>query len=555
MAGSMSIPQHIEIRANLAAAIFPFESQLQGRSIIVAGQDENYNYLDQIGEPVKDRGIPQASYMHNVMPTAQGYQAIGYQPAISSTDTAGDFDTIFNLYYTSPTIVHLLFCPASGKNYIFDGAVGSWVSVSPISGVSANTQVTVATVNGISYICYAGLGVYTYSTSTKTITQVTLTAVTIGNIQGICASYGYLILWDNTNTVYWSNVSNPLDFSPSLITGAGSAGVQAANGAVLFCVPISGGLIVYCERNAVGATYSGNINYPFVFREVQGSGGVLASEDVTYQSNQATHYAWTTAGIQSLNLNSASDVFPEATEFLEKLIFEDFNEQTLQFTQTYLSAPLFTKIALISERYIVLSYGVTYNLYTHALVYDINLARWGKLKFTHVRCFEFQQPNTYGVLTYAQLAQYNYGTLYNVTYGNLNGGQINISETADKNIGFSDANGNIYILDFDLSEALASGVLILGRYQYVRNKLLIHQRSDIENIIAGSNYAVYIIPTLDGKTLQTPVCISTPANVLSQGAETLLLGARVTGKTLSFLFTGAFNLISIVIDFTLGGDR
>lgn len=557
MAMRPAIPADIQVRANLAAAIFPFQTDLQGRTIIVAGADENYNYLDQIGEPVKDRGIPQASYMHNVLPTSEGYQAVGYESQITSVDTLGDFDTVFELQYaTANGVILVLFSPAGGANYIFDAAVGSWVSF-PVVGspITSQTQVTCALAQGVTYICFAGIGIYQYTPgSSPTFTATSITGITASSIQAICGSYGYLVAIDYNNNVYWSNVVNPTDFVPSLITGAGGGTISAARGTANFVAPIAGGFIVYCQLNAVGATYTGNINFPFAFFEVAGSGGAVNNEDVTVTSNAASHYAWTSAGIQNITLASATNVFPQATEFLEKKIFEDFSEVTNLLTTTFLITPLYTKLSLVADRWVVISYGQVQDVFTHALVFDITLQRWGKLKITHVKAFEFAPATIYGAITYGQLSSLTYGQLATTIYGSFTT-YAQAAKIPGKNFAFCDSNGNISTVNFDLSEAAADGVLILGKWQYLRKKTLIHQRIDIENVPQGQTFSCYLIPTLDGKTLQAPVLISGAVNIISRGPELLRLGARVSGKTISVLFKGAFNLVSIIMDFTLGGDR
>jgi hypothetical protein len=70
-----------------------------------------------------------------------------------------------------------------------------------------------------------------------------------------------LLAWNET-TLYWSSTTDPTDFTPSLATGAGSGGVQNIKGAITIAAPISTGLIVYSNQNAVAAVYSGNARFP-----------------------------------------------------------------------------------------------------------------------------------------------------------------------------------------------------------------------------------------------------------------------------------------------------
>jgi hypothetical protein len=67
----------IAYRANLSAATYPMTISDGGRTVIMPGPDNNYDRrVDPTGEQ-KDAGIPQALYMENVLPTANGYQSVG----------------------------------------------------------------------------------------------------------------------------------------------------------------------------------------------------------------------------------------------------------------------------------------------------------------------------------------------------------------------------------------------------------------------------------------------------------------------------------------------
>lgn len=551
---------HQWIRANLASSIFPFETDFSGRTVIVAGLDENYNYLNQLGQPVKDPGIPQVYYMHNVLPTPQGYQSIGY--ALTVTAMVGpqtDFDTIIPLDYLSPEPLRVLLAPAAGKNYVFDAAVGTWQSISPIAvgTLPQNVLVTYAHVNGKSYFFYQGYGMYSYDPVNKVMVSEAMGGLTVADITGIVGAMGYIIAYDIFGNLAWSNPENANDFVPSLITGSGGGSLQYANGAINFGVPISGGFIIYCERNAVSAQYSGNINFPWAFKEVVGSGGCQSIEQVTYPSNAGYHYAWTTAGLQQITPNVASDVFPELTSFFAGRTYEDFDETAITFSQEFLTYPLYSRQAMVANRWVVFSYGKVNGVFTYALIYDSSLARWGKLKITHVKCFEWTAPNVYGNITYGMLGTaqpaVRYGDLQNTTYGQLNAA-VNTKEVPEQNLAFMQQDGTIYIVNFDVSEQTADGVLMLGKFQLQRNKFMIHQKCDVNNVEVGNSFAAYVLATLDGQNFVAPVKMSDPPNLVLAGPKLYRMMAEVTGQNISLLFIGAFNMVSIQMDWTMGGD-
>lgn len=566
------------VRLNLASSIFPFMTEFDGRSVIQAGLDQNYNYLDQVGEPVKDRGIPQSIYMHNVMPTSQGYQSVGYDLVSNSNLTTDGpvttFDTCFELTTIDPALGNKFSAMYSPNNFNsahndFLFYLGSfpvaWSAFNnPRTSHGTDDLVTTAFVGGVTYICKASDAysinpslLYKY-VSVTALAPVTLLGLTVANIRGICASNGYMITWDNNNNVAWSNQTNALDFVPSIATGAGGGSVSQVRGQILYCLPISGGFILYCSENMVGATYTGNSQFPFAFQEIIGSSGIGITtgsvvtfqgkvahnlNKVAYQNNLPFHYAYTSSGIQQVNLRTATGLFPEVTDFLAKLVFEDFDEVNNVLVQTQLTSPIPVKLTSVASRFLVISYAAVdtvkqsppvTQVYTHALVFDSVLNRWGKLKIPHASVVEFNSAVSVG------------GTW----------------ETVDNpfsNMGFMQNSGAIYTINMALNSPTCTipvdGVLLFGKVQSSRNKFISHQRTDLENITAGDNFSAYIIPTFDGKTLQPAQIMSNSPNLIIDAAEMKRMAMKVTCQNFLYLFKGAFNLVSLLLDYTQEGHR
>lgn len=544
---------HDTIRCNLVSATFPFYTEAWGQTVIIPRADFNYDrqVASAVSDYDKDKGIPQLYYAHNVMPTNQGVQAIGYNCVWGpcGNGLATDFDKAFPI--NTPDLNRFIFVPAAGKNYIADATVGDWVSVSPLSpgAVPENVQVTTAFVQGQTYICYANYGVFIYNETTKTLPQQVLIGLVATNVVSICAANGYLIAITESE-VAWSSLTNPLDFTPDLATGAGGGSVNEAQGALVFCVPISGGFMLYCETNVVSATYTGNVQYPFTFRQVNGSAGVPGPGVTSWQANLPEHYSWSSNGLQRLGRSDSALVFPELSDFLTAKVFEDFDEATLTLNSEYLLEPLNVQLVIVSARYIVISYGKEPPDFTHALIYDMALKRWGKVKITHRDCFQWNFPNLYGEMTYDDLSELSYDDLGTTTYDQLND-RISGMQHVKEALAFLQADGTIEVVDFDVGNAAANGVMLAGKYQLVRNNFIIHQQSNIETIVTGQTFNYYLLPTLDGKTLLPAV---TPfLSRISPRKRTYK--RRHTCMNFSSLFMGAFNLVSFQIDVAQGPYR
>lgn len=566
-----------ELSCNLSSSLFPFASQMWGRSVIFPQYDMNYNRtVFSSLDPGFEKQVPQIFYMHNVMPTVEGYQAVGFETVISNTTTGtsapsafGDFsfessgfgstpfplNVLWDRAYTVQTAAqnNFIFVPAAGYNLIYDAAVGVWSSVSPFppGTVNNNVQVTTAFVGGETYICYANKGVYIYNETSKTLNEQVLLGLDVTQVVAITSANGYLIAVTKLE-VAWSSLTNPLDFVPSLITGAGGGAVQDAKGHIVSVAKISGGIIVYCEFNAVGGTYSGNAQFPYIFLEVAGSGGLTGMETLSWASNTASHILWGTYGIQELTKTTAKSVYPELTDFLAAKLFEDFDETTLLLSSTYLAQQLSVKLSIIQARFLVASYGVEPPAYTHALIYDMLLKRWGKVKINHVDCFEWNAPNLYGTTTYEMLFGIPITSLIGTTYAELDTQQDSFTQPK-KNMAFMQADGTIKLLNFDYSESNAEGVLILGKFQFRRRLWIEHQYGVIDTVNPADDFNYYIFPSYDGKTLQSAVA-TVKNSKLSKGS-TRTYQRICAGVNISLLFKGKFNLSSFLVGFAIKGNR
>lgn len=509
-------------RGNLSSQSFPFLSEKHGRTIVIRGQDHNFvqRVTPRESEP-ESVGIPQLFYCHNVMPTSEGYQSVGYDKRSESISVNEDDlisihlvrDTNENAAYLGHTV--------DGRHFTLSLLTAPyWAPTTTIPSTAA-TVVTTAHVQGITYIYFSGIGCYKYDFSSGTLIPVTLTGLIPADIQGITAASGYMIAWGKS-FIYWSStieidpLLNSVDFVPSLATGASGGFVEGAAGAITCCVPLTLGFIVFTSSNAVGAVYSNNTRFPFNFRPIAGSGGLESIDRVSYTANSASFYAFTTSGIQKINLQDASGTLPEASDFLAGARFEDFSVSTLLFSVQDLSSPLLKKVRVVADRYLVLSYGITE--LTHAIVYDAVLERWGKLRHTHIECFEYL----------------------------LN--QVDSSEAARRGLGFVSKTGEINTVNFNLHASAPDSVAILGRYQYTRSRLCEIQTAEIENVKTGSSFKLHSKACLDGKN-----GTFVEGYLLSSTDMVRTYAFNAVGQNHMLAAVGSFDLNSIVLSFTNHG--
>ena len=575
----------ITYRGNLSAKSFPFISNNWGRSIIVRQYDNDFSrQLVSQEDTDKDVGIPQVYYMHNVMPFAQGFQSVGYITALTAAADAVIFASRHLLRDEADVKVELG-VTTDGKFYTNSGDGTGWIyrATYPVG------TITTATVAGTTYLYLAGYGCMRYDSPTTTFVPVTLTGLDPGKVVGITSSFGYLIAWSvptlattlefttvtadpvitgvstaglvinqmvsgtgiavgsyiisiiaNTSVtlsqpatadgtvpllfaaqsaaIAWSSTIDPTDFTPSLTTGSGGGSVENAQGYITYCVKHTLGFIVYTTNNAVGAVYTNNARYPFAFREIVSSGGLLTLDLLGYDANTGNQYLYSTHGFQLMSMSQSQTVFPDLTDFIAGLSFEDYNEVTDTLTRTALVSQMHKRLNVIADRYFVVSYGN--GSLTHAIVYDIALKRYGKLKIPHVDCFEYEL----GVLT--------------------------ATEFPKRSIAFLQEDGTVKIVDFSARAANSSGVIMLGKFQFVRPRLLQLDTITLENVMDENNFSVIVKSSLDGKTT-----VDTPTTLLHSAGGSHTYGSRAIGINHSLVIKGNFQLNTNVLQFNIHGKR
>lgn len=523
----------IVYRANLSAKSFPLLTDFQGRTIIVAGNDNTFNRsLTSPEDTDKDVGVPVAYYMHNVIPAPYGFSSVGYEsiiPALIPTSSSfkvakllrSDVIAITNgpRFYFSPQ--------PSGTHYTYVLGGTKWLPISNSVPYTATAQLTYATLQGISYIFIPGSGCYKWNSVLNTLVPVTLTGLLVSGISGISTYQGYLIAYD-TDTIFWSSVldidptTNSIDFVPSLATGAGSISPEGAKGPITVVLPATFGLAIYTTSNIVSAVYSGNSRYPFNFKEVVSSGGCSSGDLVTYDANTGNQYAYTTSGFQVVTATATQTVFPELTDFLAGADFEDFNETTLTLSRTSLTAPMVKKIVSVADRYLIISYGIT--SLTHAIVYDMTQKRYGKLKVDHVDCFEYE---------YLDPA---------------------LADAPRKSIAFLKSDGSATVVNTSITYAASKGVILLGKFQYARSRLIQLDKVEFQAVHTGQAAYCYDYVSISGGTTESYTRV--PGYDATKDNETQrIFNFKTVGTNHSILIIGGFFLASLVLTFHILGKR
>lgn len=509
------MPQ-IVYRANLAAAQFPFASYLlQGQTVIVGGQDQNFSrQLAARADQDRSVGIPQVFGMRNCMPVDQGYASLDL-----SESTALTFTTV----------------NANNRNIGFKGVNGisffDLASVHRSSGVVAGTGTlfSVYTLNGIEYGYNAGAG-QLYRLNLLTSVLQALVGLP-GGVRDMNASFGYNLAI-TASTFHWSSLTNPLDFTPSLISGAGSFGIQQAVGELRFILPAASGVFVVCSGNIVFLRYTGNPRFPFAAQVIPGSIGTTISVSAkAYYAPllELTDYKYVQSiegTIYRLTPTSCTPELPELSQYFQALRGQDSvtnywpypNPNNYSLNSTLSLAGLVLGLDFVSNRYLVFPFATRApnNANQPSIVYDTLLQRYGSIEAVALIGLEqFAVGIDLGILT---------GNNGSPSFGPY---RLYAPNNADATV-------------------TTGATLLMGRYQHVRGRMLELQSVDIQ----GGPPTLRALCSLKGDNVTTAV---SPSAIERSGRQTRYFFDGAVGFNISLLLEGRFNITSAVLNFNLHG--
>lgn len=546
-------------QGNLSSASFPFASVMKGPSVIVPQRDQSSGpYRDFSGSTTQlGMNIAQLYYAENVFPTNEGYKSVAFNPLIPAAEgVVGRFFERFSVFDGLGNKAMIATTTSNQVYMLSEYTDGLWEEITlPDELVWLGGEITTGTVFGTVYFCLQGLGIFTLDIPTTTWTKTVVTGLADEAMVGICDSTSYLIAFNQTDLA-WSSTEDPTDFTPSLITGAGGGTPDGLKGQIITCQEINKGFIIYTSVMTMVASYSGNLQYPWVFNPLANGSGIGSARDVQGGIDIANHAAWTAAGYMDVTQQYCTMKFPELTDFLASGIWELYDPETKAVTTQYTTVPFQVRLASVANRYTCISYGLAgHDTLTYTLVFDEVLKRWGKIKKAHVQVFELVADASGFGLTWEGTAPDEWeemeGTWSQMTRFN------NRTPKAKNTLAFLGVDGTVEYVDFTYAANNAPGVAIFGKFTLTRTSLSTLECVELETVDDSTlNFALTCLHTLNGKQVISPV--TAPRNhggLNGSGGGVRVYDCRVTGVNHSIAVEGAFNLNSYVLVLHQNGRR
>jgi hypothetical protein len=278
-----------------------------------------------------------------------------------------------------------------------------------------------------------------------------------------------------------------------------------------------------------------------VFREIPDAGGLESYEQATVEGSLARLVAYTSSGMQSISLNSAELVHPEVSDFISGRQIEKYDFLQHRLVRGYSSVDLFTKVTSIGNRFVVVSYGYYPGVYSYALVWDIALQRWGKLRVVHRDCFNYVYDADPEDATYSMMLDVSYSEVANIAYEDMK--VTNSGITAAQNaMAFLRADGEVVVATWaERVAAEDAAVAIIGRVQLSRSRNVQLNRIETEGLYDGQ---VFIQSSSNGRNIDY---VHTTAEI-ERTPNFLASGCMIDCKNFNLVVEGAFDLSSIILE-------
>jgi len=565
----------IVYRGNLSAAIYPMTLAGSGRAVIMPGPDQNFDRrVDPQGEQ-KDAGIPQAIYMENVLPTVNGYQSVGFLepkigiPVLWPTGLAGLFEidarastgNIYKvpLFYLSNNTYT---CGATGTGVVnFTGAPPQFPAVGPPGPPSLGLAQTLLSLTSTAVVgdrAYVKISGSLYEVNGTNFDGFSFQELTLVNVdalvtplnffnatatEGIAGSNNYLIGSD-PDTIYYSSLTNPLDFVSSLVSGAGQGNPNNLKGRIVSLVETQNGFYILAQESIILAKYTNNNRYPWKYVVVRNASGQASNPGAFYGNvnSKAQYILDTNNQVKIINDDVAEDIGPEVSEFLANGVVQQIYNTASNTFQNQIRLTRNARIYVLGERYIFVSINDSTidGDYSAAIVYDILLKRYGKINIRHHAIYE---------LTARRVNAGGGNARKTVGFLNTVSGKISIL-----NIGPYPTTNNGLYLSYDIPPQ--ESVLILGKFQYARSRFIKLEELDIEGIKdpavnAPQNFSCYLLPSLDGYNFLPGEFLTPRVNATGL----IKYKAHKTCQNFALALKGSFDISTIQLGFVPAGER
>lgn len=148
--------------------------------------------------------------------------------------------------------------------------------------------------------------------------SVTPTFLNMAGQIGIFKAGSRLGFWDSANSIAWSSIDDYAEFTPAVLTMAGSSVFSEVQGRITVILDMADGFVVYSTKSItmIARDDSGTMQWdPLVLLK---EAGVAFKREACKGDTPLTQYAYTSKGLIKVEGNKASTIVEELSDFLKE---------------------------------------------------------------------------------------------------------------------------------------------------------------------------------------------------------------------------------------------
>lgn len=274
-----------------------------------------------------EQHIPVMAYKgYNFLPTSYGYKSFfGVEQKLAIEALTARVDSIF--IYQSLAYQNILVALTDSGIWVKRGTEsGAWENIIAMTSAyldpDTHFEWSYCIIQNVLYAYRQGQPSYQKFVSSPAlgvvITSVVPNFLNMSAQVGIFRASGRLAFWDSDDSISWSNLDNPADFTPSLETLAGAIKFSEMHGRIVTVKQHGSGFIIYATKSILYIAQDAANLYQWAPRTILPNAGIQYPRQVAVGSPDTIHFAFTSEGLKKIINAQEETIIPEVTDYLRE---------------------------------------------------------------------------------------------------------------------------------------------------------------------------------------------------------------------------------------------
>jgi hypothetical protein len=268
---------------------------------------------------------PVAAYEgYNFLPTSYGYKSYFGTNAVFDIPVIPDTKVDRVFVFEKSDYTHFFVAITSTGIFTNTGkSAAAWVQAVVLAAPALGTQLkwTVAVINNTLYSYREGHTHYHTISTAGVVTNVAPSFLNMAGQRGIFKAGGRLGFWDSENSVAWSSFDDHSDFTPSVVTLAGSAVFNDVTGKIVTILSAGDGFIIYATKSVVLVQRDLSSTFQWNPLVLLAGAGIAYPNQAIAASPDTKQFAYTSIGLHKIEGAKTSPEITEVTDLLRESLY------------------------------------------------------------------------------------------------------------------------------------------------------------------------------------------------------------------------------------------